>query len=198
MNNSSATFSEKISDLISSIDTYASPYAMSVSPPDDLIRHITRKTAIRCASLAGAFYLFPGKMNYALILPELLLIYRLQAQMIIDIAALYGKDNPIDKTLLFYCLFQGSNSDLLKHLIKDTGKRVIVRPVSIKMVEAFIQQLSKSFFKKSFSRYFSVLLPLLGFTLSGSLNYLYTTRIGEVASQVFSKEIFIAPTKNEK
>ncbi len=198
MNSFDTNFAEKVSSLISGIDTYTSPYALSVSPADDLVRHITRKTAVKCASLAGASYLIPGKVSYALILPELLLIYRLQAQMIVDIAALYGKDNPMDKTLLFYCLFQGSSSNLFKHLIKDTGKRIIVRPVSIKMIEALILQLSKKIFKKSFSGSFSIFLPFVGLAVSGTLNYLYTTRIGEIASQVFSKEIFVAPTNNEK
>ena len=64
----------------------------SVEDPDAAARRLARKAARRAAALSGALALPPGFFGLLTVLPDLVAIWRIQAQMVADIAGLYGKE----------------------------------------------------------------------------------------------------------
>ncbi|RYD33679.1 MAG: hypothetical protein EOP87_10570, partial [Verrucomicrobiaceae bacterium] len=58
--------------------------------PADRARSIANSAAARAATTAGAMALPPGPLGWATLLPELVAVWKIQSQMVADIAGVYG------------------------------------------------------------------------------------------------------------
>jgi len=56
--------------------------------------------------VAGTLALPPGPLGWMTILPEMVGVWKIQAQMVADIAALYGKTATLTQEQMLYCLFK--------------------------------------------------------------------------------------------
>jgi len=63
----------------------------AVAIPAIAARALARNAAARAAALSGALALPPGFLGMLTVLPDLVAIWRIQAQLVSDIAGLYGK-----------------------------------------------------------------------------------------------------------
>lgn len=74
--------------------------------PAEAARRIADRASRRAALTAGTLALPPGPAGWLTVLPELLAVWRIQAQMISDIAAAYGKHAVLGREQMLYCLFR--------------------------------------------------------------------------------------------
>jgi hypothetical protein len=185
-------FTDRLFEFLTGIEAYESPYAETVSSPEDMIENLTNSAALKTASLSAALSLPVGIFSIVTILPELFLIYRIQGQLIKDIASLYGKEAFVTKELLIYCMFKQTSLHLVERIIEDIGTKIIIRPSTLKFLESLLQkigiQVSKKIFKGSVLKF----LPVFGAILTGGLTYLDTKYISSTAVGMFSKDMQIA------
>src|SRR5215510_12897183 len=59
--------------------------------PEERAREIARKAAIKAAMLSGGLALPPGPLGLMTIIPDLVGIWKIQAQMVADMAAAFGQ-----------------------------------------------------------------------------------------------------------
>jgi hypothetical protein len=102
----------------------------AVAAPAIAARALARKAAARAAAISGALALPPGVFGMLTVLPDLVAIWRLQAQMVSDIAGLYGKDMQLTRTHMLYCLFRHAASQLTRDFVVRAGERFVVRQLS--------------------------------------------------------------------
>jgi len=95
----------------------------SVEDPDAAARRLARKAAGRAAALSGALALPPGVFGMLTVLPDLVAIWRIQAQMVADIAGLYGKEMQLTRSHMLYCLFRHAASQLARDVAVRAGER---------------------------------------------------------------------------
>jgi hypothetical protein len=69
-------------------------------------RHIANSAAAKAALLSGGLALPPGPIGFATIIPDLIGIWKLQAQMVADIAGVFGKKAFLTREQMLYCLFK--------------------------------------------------------------------------------------------
>ena len=78
----------------------------AVEAPGRAARALARKAAAKAATLSGALALPPGALGMLTVLPDLVAIWRIQAQLVSDIAGLYGKELQLTRSHMVYCLFR--------------------------------------------------------------------------------------------
>ena len=154
--------------------------------------HAIARSAARKASLmASSLSLPPGFLGWLTVLPELIGVWRLQAQMVSDIAAIYGKQKTLGREQLVYCLFKHVSAQLFRDVVVRVGERMLVRQTSQKFLQALVQQLgvklTQSVIGKSASRF----VPLLGAVGVGAYAYFDTLQVAKTAVDLFEREIVI-------
>ena len=84
-------------DLVSNV-----PASTEVENVDPLSRSraIARNAAVMAASVSSVLALPPGPLGIAAILPDLLGVWKIQKQMVADIAAVYGKTSLLNLSLI--------------------------------------------------------------------------------------------------
>jgi hypothetical protein len=185
------TFSERAFELFTGLETYQSPYAESISNPEELVKNLTETAAIKAAGLSAGLSLPGGFVSLFTILPELFLVYRIQGQLVKDIASLYGKESYVNRELLVYCMFKQTGIQFLERMVEDIGTKIIIRPSTIKFLESLLEkigiQVSKRLLKKNLLKW----LPIIGAVLTGGLTYFDTKYVASTAVGMFSKKIEI-------
>ena len=118
---------ETILNLISKVPTSSE---VSSSAPDSRARQLARNAARKSAGISGGAALAPGPLGMLTILPDLVGVWRVQAQMVSDIAASYGKTATLSQEQMVFCLFKHSAAQLLRDVIVREGGRYLVLPVT--------------------------------------------------------------------
>jgi hypothetical protein len=154
--------------------------------------HAIAKAAARKNSLiAASMALPPGILGWLTVLPELLGVWNVQAQMVADIAAVYGKKQALGREQMLYCLFKHVAAQLFRDVIVRVGERAVVQQTTTKVLQSLAQQLglalSKTLLKRSAARF----VPLLGAATVGAYAYLDTLQVAKNATELFERATVI-------
>lgn len=158
--------------------------------------HAIARTAARNTSMiAATMALPPGILGWLTVLPELLGVWKVQAQMVADIAAVYGKKKTLGREQMLYCLFKHVAAQLFRDVIVRVGERAVVQQTTVKMLQSITQQLglalSKTLLKRSASRF----VPFLGAATVGAYAYFDTLQVAKNATELFERDITIDEIK---
>ncbi|MCW7468950.1 hypothetical protein [Leptospira kanakyensis] len=182
-------FLEGLIELFAGLEDYRSPYAPTIQPPDNLIQELVQNASFKSGLVSATCSLPPGPLGILSILPELLLVYRIQGHLILDIAALYGKEVQVTKELLLYCLFKHGGAQVFRKIIEESSLKILIRPTTVRAFQTVLEKLglmiSKSIIRKQFARW----IPIGGAVVTGTFAYYDTKRVGKTAMELFSKEI---------
>lgn len=182
-------FLEGLVELFAGLEDYRSPYAPTIQPPDNLIQELVQNASFKSGLVSATCSLPPGPLGILSILPELLFVYRIQGHLILDIAALYGKEVQVTKELLLYCLFKHGGAQVFRKIIEESSLKILIRPTTVRVFQTMLEKLgiliSKSIIRKQFARW----IPIGGAVVTGTFAYYDTKRVGKTAMDLFSKEI---------
>lgn len=154
--------------------------------------HALSRAAARNASLiSGSLALPPGILGWLTVVPELIGIWKLQAQMVSDIAAVYGKRKTLGREQMVYCLFKHVSAQLFRDVVVRVGERVVIQQTSLKFLQNLAKtigvQVSKTVISKGASRF----VPLLGAVTVGAYAYFDTMQVAKTAVDLFERDIVI-------
>ena len=129
------------------------------------------------------------------VLPELLAVWRLQAQMVSDIAAVFGQQGKLNREQMLYCLFKHISAQLFRDVVARVGERYVVRTASTPVIRGIAQALGVRLTKTMASKGIGRLLPLVGAVGVGAYAYYDTTQVAKTAIELFSRGVVV---ENEK
>ncbi|MES2933651.1 MAG: EcsC family protein [Pseudomonadota bacterium] len=152
-------------------------------------RQITQAAARKAAIAAGSLALPPGPLGWLTLLPELLAVWRIQAQLVSDLAALYGKRAQLNREQMAYCLFRHLASQAVRDLVVRAGERFLVTQASSQLLQSIIERIGKQIAHKLLGKSVSRWLPLLGAIGVGAYAYFDTRKVATTAIALFEKEI---------
>lgn len=159
------------------------------SKPKEAARHRTNSASTKAALVAGSLALPVGTLGWLTIAPEMMAIWKIQAQLVVDIAALYGKSASLSQEHMMYCLFRHSAAQAVRDLVVRVGDRFLVRPVSLKFMQSISYKIgihvSKQVLGKSLSRW----LPVIGAVGVGGYAYYDTSQVAATAIAMFEQEM---------
>ncbi|MBK9237666.1 MAG: hypothetical protein IPO19_17430 [Rhodoferax sp.] len=150
-----------------------------------------RAAARRATVLAGSLALPPGALGWLTILPELIGVWKLQAQLVSDIASVYGKTATLNREQLLYCLFKHVSAQLFRDVVVRAGERVLIRSASLNALQALAQRLGLRIAHGTLGRGASRFVPLIGAIGVGAYAYYDTMQVAKTASELFARDIMI-------
>lgn len=163
--------------------------------------HAIGRTAARQATmLASSLALPPGVLGWLTVLPELIGVWRIQAQMVSDIAAVYGKQKSLKREEMLYCLFKHVSAQLFRDVAVRIGQRVVVREATTKVLQSIAQALGVKVTQKVLSKGAARFVPLLGAVGVGAYAYFDTLQVAKTANELFAQNstIKVPPTPEER
>ena len=156
--------------------------------PDVRTTELINKASRTTAGISGGAALVPGPLGLLTILPDMYAIWRVQSQLVADIAAVHGKLGALTKEQMIWCLFKHSAAHVAGDFVVQVGERYIVHPRSLQWMQKAVGflgiKIAQRVLGKSLARY----LPLLGAAAVARYAYMDTKKVGLAADALFSKE----------
>ncbi|WP_329741701.1 hypothetical protein [Dyella sp. A6] len=147
--------------------------------PEVEARRLANRAA-QCAALtAGSLALPPGPLGWLTVLPELLAIWKIQAQLVSDIAAAYGRHAELGREQMLWCLFRHTTAQAFRDVAVRMGDRLLFRPLSYGMIERIAKQIGVKLSRRALGEGLSRWMPVVGALGVGAYAY-YDT--GQVAA----------------
>ena len=173
---------ELVSDIPASQET-------SAATPADRSRALILQASSKAAVISGGLALPPGLIGLLTILPELQLIWRTQAQLVADIAAVYGKSYQLGKQQMIFCLFRHLAGHLVRDVVVRAGERFLVRRASQGVLQQLLQRIRLRVAERATARAVSRLVPIVGAVGIGGYAFFDTRQVGRTAVALFEREI---------
>lgn len=165
--------------------------------PADASRKAAKAAATKAATAAGTLALPPGPLGWVTILPEMVAVWKIQAQMVSDIAALYGKSGTMTQEQMLYCLFKHTASQAVRDLVIRVGDRMLVKRVSVRLMQAIAQRIGVNVTQRAIASGVSRWLPVVGAMGVAGYAYYDTTQVAKAAIELFERDIDVAPVAPE-
>jgi hypothetical protein len=155
--------------------------------PTIRVRSISRAAATKAAMTAGSLALPPGPLAWLTIIPELIAVWKLQAQMVADIAGVYGVDAHVTREQMIYCLFRHTAAQAVRDLAVRVGERVLVQQVSVGALQAVAQHIGVHLTRAAIGKGVSRWLPIVGAVGVGAYAYYDTRQVARTALELFEQ-----------
>ena len=180
--------SDAIMNLISAVPSSAEANS---STPEARAKSLARNAARTSASISGGAALAPGPLGMLTLLPDIIGVWKVQAQMVADIAGAYGKTATLTRQHMVYCLFKHSAAQLLRDVIVREGARYLVLPVTLRMMRSLVSKLGVSVGERTFGKAIARYAPVVGAVGVGAYAYYDTKKVAETAIELFSSEVVL-------
>lgn len=161
--------------------------------PDQAARKLANATAAKAALISGGLALPPGPLGWLTILPDLVTIWKLQSQMVADIAALYGKSATLSKEQMLYCLFRHAAAQAVRDLVVRVGSRAIVQRVSLSALQKAAERIGVKVTQRAVGVAVSRWIPIAGALGVGAYAYYDTAQVARTAIELFSGPLDLGP-----
>lgn len=180
------TLADRLLDLVARIPA---PREASSDEPAARASHLARNAAAKSAAAAGALALPPGALGWITITPELYAVWRIQAQMVSDIAGAYGKTHLLGREQMLYCLFGHTAAGAFKDLIVRVGERYLIRRTPLSSLYAVGNKIAMLVAQRSAGRVVTRWLPVVGALGVAGFVYVDTGKVADTAIALFESEV---------
>jgi EcsC protein family len=153
--------------------------------PLEAAQALTRTAANKAATVSGSLALAPGPFGLLTVLPDLVAVWRIQSQLVSDIAALYGQSATLSKEHMLFCLFKHSAAQAVRDLSVRAGERWLIRQASGALMQTIAKRLGVRLSQKLLGSGVARFLPILGAVGVGGYAYYDTTRVAASAIELF-------------
>ena len=152
-------------------------------------RRLAQRAARRAAVTAGSLALPPGPLGWFTLLPELIAIWKIQAQMVSDIAAAYGRHATLGREQMLWCLFRHTAAQAFRDLVIRVGDRLVFRRMSHGVIERVARQIGTRLTQRTLGKGASRWLPAIGALGVGAYAYYDTRQVAGTAIALFESDV---------
>jgi hypothetical protein len=156
-------------------------------------RNLARKAARRAAALSGALALPPGALGMLTVIPDLIAIWRIQAQMVADIAGLYGRELQLTRTHMVYCLFRHAATQLARDVAVRTGERLVFRHLSAGAMRSVLGSVGLNVTQRVAGTAASRWVPVVGAAAVAGYAYFDTMQVAKTAVALLGTPMLSEP-----
>ena len=157
--------------------------------PLERARSIARTAAVNAAVVSGTLSLPLGPAGWLTILPDLMAVWKIQAQMTADIAGAFGKQAYLTREQMLYCLFRHAGAQAVRDLVIRVGERMLVRRVSGRTLETVVSKVGVRLTQRIIGRGVSRWLPVVGALGVAGYAYYDTGQVAHTAIELFRREV---------
>ena len=160
----------------------------SALQPLQAARALTQTAANKAAMVSGSLALAPGPFGLLTVLPDLVAVWRIQSQMVSDIAAVYGQSATLTTEHMLYCLFKHSAAQAVRDLAVRAGERWLIRQASGAVLQTIVKRLGTRLTQKAVGSSAARFVPLLGAVGVGGYAYYDTRKVAASAIALFEAQ----------
>ncbi|TAL88077.1 MAG: hypothetical protein EPN69_15100 [Rhodanobacter sp.] len=160
-------------------------------------RRLADRAARRAAVTAGSLALPPGPLGWLTLLPELIAIWKIQAQMVSDIAAAYGRHTTLGREQMMWCLFRHTAAQAFRDLVVRVGDRLVFRRMSWGMAERVAKQVGIKLTQRTLSKGVARWLPVIGALGVGAYAFYDTGQVASTAIAMFEGDIVMEGSSDD-
>lgn len=171
--------------LLSLIGKVPSSKEPASKVPMDDARKAANAAAGKAALAAGALALPPGVVGWLTILPEMMGVWKIQRQLVADIAAIYGKHATLTPEQVVYCLFQHTAAQGVRDLVVRVGQRTLVRRASPVLIRTITRRIGARLAQKAAGKGVARWIPVVGAVGMGAYAYYDTAQVAATAIDLF-------------
>jgi hypothetical protein len=184
------TFARAILNLIATLPETEEPES---AEPVERARAIARKAAIKAAGASATLALPPGLLGLATLPLDLAAVWRIQAQMVADIAAAFGKKSYLGQEQMLYCLFRHAGAQVVRDLVVRVGQRVLIRKATLEVLQSVARRVGVRLTQRLLGRSVSRWIPVVGALGVGGYAYYDTGQVAATAIEFFQGQLDIEP-----
>ncbi|MCQ2054610.1 MAG: EcsC family protein [Fibrobacter sp.] len=153
--------------------------------PDEKVVRLTRQAAFKAATVSASLSIPAGLTGILTALPDIAAVWKIQAQLVADIAATHGKLALLSREAMVWCLFRHSAASLLRDLAVRTGSRIVVQQLSTTALRALLTKIGVKVSTKFASKTLLRVIPAIGALGNGAYTYYDTNEVGKTAGAYF-------------
>ena len=157
--------------------------------PEQRALEIGRNAARKAALVAGGLALPPGPLGYLTILPDLVAIWKIQSQMIADIAGSFGKKAYLGREQMLYCLFRHAAAQAMRDIVVRVGERILIRQPGLRLGQQVLRRIGVRITQRLGGGAIVRWLPVVGALGVGAYAYYDTGQVARTAIDLFLREI---------
>src|SRR5688572_17596637 len=156
--------------------------------PRERARAIQTAASLKAAAVSGTLALPSGPLSFAVILPDLISVWRIQAKMVADIAGAYGQTAHLSQEHMIYCLFRHAAAQIVRDLAARVGQRVVIRKATLNAMQAIARQLGIRVSKQVLAKNAARWLPVVGSIGVAGYAYYDTAQVAATAAELFDPQ----------
>lgn len=156
-----------------------------LSAPEEKINRLITQASLKASAVSATLSIPAGITGIITAIPDIAAVWRIQAQLVADIAATYGKIALLSREAMVWCLFRHSASSLLRDLAVRTGSRIVVQKLSSTALRALLQKIGVKISSKFLSKTLLRAIPAIGAIGNGAYTYYDTNEVGKTAAAYF-------------
>lgn len=160
----------------------------SANPARDS-KKLAKAASLKASVTAGALALPPGPLGWLTIIPELLAIWKIQAQLVADIAAIHGRKSELTQEQMIYCLFRHTAAQVMRDLVVRVGERVLVKRASLRVMKSILEKVGIKITQRTIGKGLARWVPLAGAMGVAGYAYYDTNQVGKTSADLFSSPI---------
>ena len=156
---------------------------------DEKIKKLIRQAAVKASLVSATLSVPAGVTGVLTSIPDIAAIWRIQAQLVSDIAATYGKFAQLSREAMVWCLFRHSAAQLVRDIAVRTGSRIVVQKVSFAVLEKLLKKIGVKVSTKFLGRAALRAIPAIGALGNGAYSFYDTTEVGKAYSFYDTTEV---------
>jgi len=151
-----------------------------------------KTAALKAAAVSGTLAIPPGPAGILTLVPDLYLIWKIQGQMVSDVAATYGKTAFLTREGMLHCLFKHAAAQAVRGIVVRSGERLLIRRTSSVLFETALKRAGVTVSERLASKALSRWLPVIGAVGVGAYAFYDTREIARTAIETFASDMVIA------
>jgi hypothetical protein len=155
-------------------------------------RTLTTTAALKAATISGSLALPPGPLGLVTVLPDLYAVWRVQAQLVSDIAAVYGQTAFLSQESMAWCLFRHAAAQAVRDVVTRVGERAVVNSLSLRAMETVLARIGVTTTQRVLQKGAARFIPVVGALGVAAYAYYDTGQVGHAAIDLFGTEISTA------
>lgn len=160
---------------------------LSPSPtPEQQAGEISRLASKKAAAISAGLAIPPGPWGLLTVIPDLALIWDLQAKMVADIAAVYGQSAVLSREHMLWCLFKHTGAQAFRDFVVRSGQRWLVSAAPQAAIQAAAKLIGIKLTQHTINKSASRFVPLLGAVGVGVYAYRDTREVARAAVELFA------------
>ena len=153
--------------------------------PDARADILIKQAALKAAAVSTSLSIPAGFTGVLTSIPDIAAVWRIQAQLVSDIACTYGKFALLSREAMVWCLFRHSAASLLRDVAVRTGSRIVVQKLSFTALQKLLQKIGVKISANFLGRIALRAIPAIGAIGNGAYTYFDTNEVGKTAKAYF-------------